>query len=68
MIMDGSCSSFQHDYPAHNVALLISINAKADPIEEQASRAISPSAFDTAIEEFRSGAAESESEMEEEDN
>ncbi|KZP22922.1 hypothetical protein FIBSPDRAFT_738198, partial [Athelia psychrophila] len=43
------------------------INAKADPIEEQASRAISPSAFDVAIEEFRSGAAESESEMEEED-
>lgn len=44
---------------------LISIHAKADPIEDAAPRTMSPSAFTDAIEEFRNGDEQSESESDE---
>ncbi|KZP03612.1 hypothetical protein FIBSPDRAFT_968843 [Athelia psychrophila] len=66
---------FKKHTNAHNIlpTILIDlyengrINAKADPIEEKGFRTISDSAFDAAIEEFRSGAPESESDSEAEE-
>ena len=42
---------------------MCSLNAKADPFDDHISRAMSPSAFDAAIEEYNNGNNGSDSEM-----
>lgn len=47
--------------------LTSSVHAKADPINDNVGRAMSPSAFDAAIEEFNNGEAEDSDDSEAED-